>query len=67
MTTQVMIKDVVDHLSAEMRWALEDAMKVVLPKAQFDRDKLFREFKLALCQRCSVWKILPDELVTLTK
>jgi len=46
--TLVKIEDVIDHLSSDMKSALEVAVKTILPDADFDRDELFREFRSAV-------------------
>jgi hypothetical protein len=60
---QIKIEDIVDHLDSEMKRALEDAVKRVIPGAEFDRDRLFQEFRQAVYQHCSIWENVPDRFV----
>lgn len=60
---KVKIEDVVDHLSHEMKKALEDAVNQTVPNAHFDRNALFKAFKKAVYRRCSVWENVPDMYV----
>lgn len=55
--------EVVDHLSSEMKRALEAAVLEVLPDAEFDRNELFRAFKRAVRRKCSTWERVPDQYV----
>ena len=59
----VKIEDIVDHLSTEMRRALEDAVKSVAPNAHFDAHQLFREFRRAVGRKCNTWENAPDHFV----
>ncbi len=45
---RVKIEDVVDHLGYDMKRALEDAVRRVMPNANVDRNQLFREFRRAV-------------------
>lgn len=60
---QIKIEDVIDHLSAEMKRALEEAVNSQIPGAQFDRNSLFKAFRKAVYKKCSVWETIPDSLV----
>jgi hypothetical protein len=60
---QIKIEDVMDHLSYEMKRALEDAVNSEVRGAKFDRDNLFRAFKRAVYRKCSTWENVPDHLV----
>jgi hypothetical protein len=60
------MENIVDHLSSEMRGALERAVKETVPEAQFDRYQLFRAFKRALRSKCSTWVRVPDHFVDTT-
>jgi hypothetical protein len=60
---QVKIEEIVDHLSSEMRRALEDAVQAQIPGAQFDSYELFREFKRAVYRKCDIWENVPDQYV----
>jgi len=60
---RVKIEDIVDHLSVEMQKALEEAVRKVLPDAEFDRRTLFREFTRSVSRKCSTWERVPDHYV----
>lgn len=60
---QVKIEEIVDHLSSEMRRALEDAVAEVLGNVQYDSYELFRAFRRAVYRKCNVWEIVPDQYV----
>jgi hypothetical protein len=55
--------EIVDHLSTEFRKALADAVREVIPNAQFDEHTLFRAFKRAVYRKCSTWETVPDRYV----
>jgi hypothetical protein len=59
----VKIEDIVDHLSTEMRRALEDSIHKVAPNARFDAHELFREFRRAVGRKCNTWENVPDSFV----
>ncbi len=56
-------EEIVDDLSTEMRRALEDAVREVIPDAQFDAYELFRAFKRAVRRKCSTWETVQDSHV----
>jgi hypothetical protein len=60
---QVQIEEVIDHLSHEMKAALEKAVNDVLPRAEFDRNELFRAFRRAVGRKCNEWEEVPDSHV----
>ncbi len=61
---RVKIEDIVDHLSSEMRKALEETVKSVLrPDSTFDSHELFRVFKRNVGRKCSTWESVPDHCV----
>jgi hypothetical protein len=60
---QVQIEKIIDHLSSAMRKALEQAAQRVMPDAQFDSSRLFREFRRAVGRKCSTWERVPDKYV----
>jgi hypothetical protein len=60
---QIKIEDVVDHLSHEMKRALEATLEEHFPDQSFDRDEVFRTFKRKVYQKCSMWEKIPDNLV----
>jgi len=57
---QVQIEEIVDHLSTEMRKALEDAVRSVAPTAQIDSIALFKAFRKAVGRKCNTWEHVPD-------
>lgn len=60
---RVKIEDVIDHLSYEMKRALEDAVAEVARDARINRDELFRAFKRAVYRKCNTWEEVPDHFV----
>lgn len=60
---EVQIEEVIDHLSSEMKKALETAVNEVIPNASFDRTALYKAFKRAVYRKCSVWETVPDQFV----
>ncbi len=60
---RVKIEEIVDHLSSEMRRALEEAVRAQLPGAKFDSYQLFRDFKRAVYRKCNTWESVPDHYV----
>jgi len=60
---RVKMEEIVDHLSAEMKRALERAVSRTLPDVEFDRNKLYREFKRAVGAKCDTWERIPDHCV----
>lgn len=59
----VNIEEVIDHLSSEIRRALEDAVQEVAPEAEVDSYDLYRAFKRAVGRKCSTWETVPDRYV----
>lgn len=60
---QVQMEGIVDHLSSEMRRALEAAVEAEIPDANFDAHSLFRAFRRAVGRKCSQWETVPDYYV----
>jgi hypothetical protein len=60
---KIQVVAVVDHLSSQMRRALEAAVEAELPDASVDAHSLFRAFKRALNSKCSIWETVPDSCV----
>lgn len=60
---RVKIEEIIEDLSSEMKRALEDAVKRILPGAEFDRNQLFREFRRAVGRKCSTWERVSDSHV----
>jgi len=63
MTSKVKIEAVLDHLDRDLTKALEDAVNVHIPGAQFDARQLYKEFVKRAYRRCSVWEQVPDQCV----
>jgi len=60
---QVQIEEIVDHLSTEMKKALEDTLFRHFPDQSFDRNAVFRDFKKAVYRKCNLWETVPDQYV----
>jgi hypothetical protein len=60
---QVKIEDIVEHLSSEMRRALQAAVEEVHPGAQVDPHALFRAFRRAVGRKCNTWEQVPDQFI----
>jgi hypothetical protein len=50
---QIKIEEVVEHLSYEMKRALEEAVLATVEDAEFNREALFRNFVRAVGHKCS--------------
>jgi hypothetical protein len=57
---RVKIESIVTKLDYEMKRALEDAIRRVLPGAQIDRTHLFKEFRKAVGRRAAAWVSVSD-------
>jgi len=60
---RIKIEAVIDRLDSNIRRALENAVKEVLPNANFDSYELFRAFKRAIGRKCNIWERIPDNYV----
>ncbi len=60
---RVKIEDIVDHLSTEMRRALDSAIREVAPDSEIDRYALYRAFRRGVSRTCSTWENVPDHYV----
>jgi hypothetical protein len=60
---RVKIEEIIDHLSSDMRRALEDAVSSVAPQSQIDSHQLYREFLRGVRRRCGTWERVPDRYV----
>jgi len=60
---RVKIEDIIEHLDHDIRRALEDAVKEVIPGVHFDPHNLFRTFKRKVGNKCSTWENIPDHFV----
>jgi len=47
--------EIVEDLASEFRHALIDAVREVIPDAEFDEHDLFRAFKSSIRKKCSTW------------
>ena len=59
----VQIEEIVDHLSSEMRSALQETVERCVPGTNFDSHELFREFRRAVARKCNQWERVPDNYV----
>lgn len=59
----VKMEEIVDHLSTEVRRALENSVRQVAPDARIDSYELFRAFRREIGRRCSTWEKIPDHYV----
>jgi hypothetical protein len=62
---RVRIEEIVDHLSSDIRRALEDAVQRTHPNCEIDSHELFRTFRRAVGRKCGAWENVPDRLVKL--
>ena len=60
---RVKIEGIIDHLSHDMKRALEAAIDEVAPSSNIDRDDLYRAFKRAVYRKCSTWEKVPDRYI----
>jgi hypothetical protein len=60
---RVKIEGIVDHFSAQMRHALDEAVSKAVPGARFRSHELFLEFRRAVGRRCNTWEEIPSRLV----
>jgi hypothetical protein len=60
---EVKIEEVVDHLSSDMRRALEEAVREAIPGAVFDSSALCQSFIRAVGRACHTWEKIPDKYV----
>lgn len=59
----VKMEEIIDHLSSEVRRALEDAVQQVAPNSRIDSHELFRAFSRAIGRKCNTWEQVPDQYV----
>ncbi|MXN31339.1 hypothetical protein [Delftia sp. CH05] len=59
----VKMEEIVDHLSTEVRRALENSVRQVAPDARIDSYELFQAFRREIGRRCSTWEKVPDHYV----
>lgn len=64
---RVKIESIIYELSGEIRGALNESVRRVLPTAEFNSDDLFREFMKALDRHSNTWERVPNDYVVLEK
>lgn len=62
---QVQIEEIIEHLDYEIKNALERAINREIPNANFNKNRLFREFVRAVYMKCNQWEDVPDQYVKL--
>jgi hypothetical protein len=61
---RIKIEGIVEHLDFDLRRALADAVKEVLPNGiHVDKYSLFRAFRRAVGRKCNTWERVPDRYV----
>ena len=60
---RVKIEGIVDHFSNEMRHALDEAARKIIPGAHYRSHELFREFRRAVGRRRNTREQVPGRLV----
>jgi hypothetical protein len=60
---RVKIEKIIEQLDSDLRKALRDAVRRVIPKVDFDERRLFREFARAVGRKCSTWETVNDSFV----
>jgi hypothetical protein len=61
--TRVKVEGIIEHLSKDIRGALEEAVLSAYPFQTVNRDDIYREFRRALARRCRIWEEVPDSFV----
>ena len=59
------IEEVIYELSGEIRGALNEAVKSVIPSVEVNPDDMFREFMKAIHRHCNIWERVPSKYVVL--
>jgi hypothetical protein len=60
---RVKIEEIIDHLNSDIRRALEETVKTVVPDVNFDAHQLFREFTRNIGRICNTWETVPDQYI----
>jgi hypothetical protein len=60
---QVKLDELIDHLSTEVKKALDDALTAEVPNANVNMDRFFQVFKQSVYRHCSIWERVPDRYV----
>ena len=60
---RVKIEEIVDHLSTEFTKALDEAVRMEIPNAEFNQHQLFRNFCRAVGRKCNTWESVPNQYV----
>lgn len=59
----IQIDRIIDHLSYELRAALEEAVRTAIPHIRPDVGELFDEFRRQAWLNCSEWAAVPETCV----
>lgn len=65
-TVQVKIEKVLEDLHSDIRGALDDTLKQLLPDAQYNIHELFRFFVDRVDYRCKQWETLKPNAFRVT-
>jgi hypothetical protein len=60
---RIKLVEIVDHLSPQLRAALDEALEHTLPGVEVDHGRLYREFRRALGARAKMWENVPNSAV----
>ncbi len=60
---RIKLVEIVDHLSPQVRAALDEAVERTVPGVEVDRARLYREFRRALSARAKMWENVPNSTV----
>ena len=60
---RIKLVEIVDHLSPQVRAALDEAVERTVPGVEVDRARLYREFRRALGARAKMWENVPNSTV----
>ncbi len=62
---EIEVSKIIGDMENEIKHAMQDAMKHVLPDANIDYNIFFREFKNEIEHRCPKWKTIDDSHIKL--
>jgi hypothetical protein len=60
---RIKLVEIVDHLSPQVRAALDEAVERTVPGVEVDRARLYRGFRRALGTRAKMWENVPNSTV----
>lgn len=60
---KIKIEEIIDYLESDIKKALTESVKKVLPSANVDSSALFREFKRSVARKCNTWERVPDRYI----